>query len=35
MTFPLELYSRTRTALVGVFNLGLVQCRVDSPLLRI
>ena len=35
MTFRLELYSCTSTALVGVVNLGLLQCRGDNPLLRI
>jgi hypothetical protein len=35
MTSPLELYPRTSAALVGVVNLGLVQCGGDDPLLRI
>jgi hypothetical protein len=35
MTFPLELYPRTSTALVGVVKLGLVQCGGDNPLLGI
>ena len=35
MTFRLELYPRTSTALVGVVKLGLVQCGGDVPLLRI
>ena len=35
MTFRLEVYSRTSTALVGVVNLGLLQCSADYPLLRV
>jgi len=35
MTFPLELYPRTGTTLVGVVKLGLVQCGGDNLLLGI
>jgi hypothetical protein len=34
MTFPLELYPRTSTALVRVIKLGLVQCNGNDPLLK-
>jgi hypothetical protein len=35
MAFPLELYPRTCTALVGIVKLGLVQYSGDSALLGI
>ena len=35
MAFPLELYPRTSTALVGVVKLGLVQCGGVNALLTI
>jgi hypothetical protein len=31
MTFRLELYPRSSTALMGVVQLGLVQCGGDIP----